>query len=44
MMFFIDLRVAANGQISDKYQYYGLDILPDDAAPAHPAQENRLLA
>lgn len=33
MMFFIDLRAAADGQISDKYQHYGLDILPDDAAP-----------
>lgn len=32
MMFFIDLRAGAGGQISDKYQHYGLDILPDDAA------------
>lgn len=43
-MYPVDFRAAARGQISDKYQYYGLAILPDDAAPAHPAQENRLLA
>ena len=32
-MFFIDLRAAGCGQISDKYQHYGLVILPDAAAP-----------
>lgn len=31
-MFFIDYRAAACGQISDKYQHYGLAILPDGAA------------
>ncbi|WP_188131513.1 hypothetical protein [Mesorhizobium sp. NFR06] len=56
MMFLMDLRVAADGQISDKYQPYGLTVLPDSAVPnpshsrrafaqeAHSAQENRLLA
>jgi hypothetical protein len=56
MMFFIDLQATANGQISDKYQYYGLDRFPSARAPNHlvqevyfaqeacPAQENRLLA
>ncbi|WP_181591894.1 hypothetical protein [Mesorhizobium atlanticum] len=56
MMFFIDLRAVADGQISDKYQHYGQDaslmarppIHPSQevhfAQEAHPAQENRLLA
>lgn len=33
-MYFIDLRMAACGQISDKYQYYGHVHSPDDAAPS----------
>jgi surface antigen len=33
-MYFIDFDAAGFGQISDKYQYYGLAILPDDAAPS----------
>jgi surface antigen len=32
-MFFIDFRAAGRGQISDKYQYYGLADFSDDAAP-----------
>ncbi|WP_292510079.1 hypothetical protein [Mesorhizobium sp.] len=46
-MFFIDLRAAANGQISDKYQHYGDEkFLMAHLQPIqfHPAQENRLLA
>ena len=51
-MVFIDFRAAGGGQISDKYQYYGLDYSPDGAAPSQSrlevhqdlAQENRLLA
>ena len=46
MMVFVDLRVAANGQISDKYQHYDLRHFPDGAAagpirsrsPSHPRQ------
>ncbi|WP_292225825.1 hypothetical protein [Mesorhizobium sp.] len=56
MMFSIDLRAGAGGQISDKYQHYGQDASPMARPPihlseevhfaqeAHPAQENRLLA
>lgn len=33
-MFFIDLRVAGSGQISDKYQHYGHENPLDDAAPS----------
>lgn len=33
-MSFIDFRAPGRGQISDKYQHYGLAILPDDAAPS----------
>ncbi len=33
-MFFIDLRAAGCGQISDKYQHYGLAVLSDGAAPS----------
>lgn len=33
-MFFIDLHAAGCGQISDKYQHYGLATLPDGAAPS----------
>ncbi|MDX8470060.1 hypothetical protein RFM26_30750 [Mesorhizobium sp. VK23B] len=32
-MFFIDLRAAGCGQISDKYQHYGHENLPDGVAP-----------
>lgn len=32
-MFLFDFRAAACGQISDKYQHYGLAILSDGAAP-----------
>lgn len=49
-MFFIDLHAAGCGQISDKYQHYGLATPPMARPPVpfaqevHPAQENRLLA
>ncbi len=35
---------SANGQISDKYQYYGQQASPMTRPLAHPVQENRLLA
>ena len=47
MMFFIDLRAAACGQISDKYQHYGdKKFLMARPQPIqfHPAEENRLSA
>jgi hypothetical protein len=46
-MFLIDLRAAANGQISDKYQYYGDENLPmarPQSIQFHPAEKNRLSA
>ncbi|WP_164772182.1 hypothetical protein [Mesorhizobium sp. M2C.T.Ca.TU.002.02.1.1] len=47
MMFLIDLRAAADGQISDKYQHYGDDNLlmaRPQSIQFHPAEENRLSA
>ncbi|WP_181178139.1 hypothetical protein [Mesorhizobium sp. B4-1-3] len=46
-MFPIDLRAAANGQISDKYQQYGdenLLMARPQPIQFRPAEENRLPA
>ena len=47
MTFLIDLRAAADGQISDKYQHYGDDNLlmaRPQSIQFHPTEENRLSA
>ena len=47
MMFSNDSRVAASGQISDKYQHYGHErflMARPQSIQFHPAEENRLSA